>query len=232
MKERLSATEIIAQYKSGRRDFSEIECTSADFTNMDLKGIIFRKANLQFCTFNGCELQGSDFSEANLDWGGFRRANLSDAKMVKAKCRYALFDDSIFDRADVRDADFSWARMLNVNFQSADTRGTSFVMAAFTLADMSKESLGQVTFELGKHKNKIPFEMLMEIKFITSGTMDKIAAINMAGQKEGSASGYRIGSDIGGYNAVAGAPEVSYKGATTNPYSMKVKYRSAVPYER
>ena len=60
MKEKLSARDIVAQYKEGRRDFSEIVCTSSDFTNMNLKGIVFRKANLQFCTFNGCELQNSD----------------------------------------------------------------------------------------------------------------------------------------------------------------------------
>lgn len=233
MKERLSASEIISQYRSGRRDFSEVDCTSADFTNMDLKGIIFRKANLQFCTFNGCELQGADFSEANLDWAGFKRANLTETKMVKAKCRYALFDDSIFDRADVREADFSWARMLNVNFNSANTKGASFVMAAFSLADMSKEALSHVAFELTKHSDEIPFETMLEIKFIATGTMDKIAAMNMAGQSEMVASSYRISAGAGNYRVGAeGKSEVSYNGAGTNPYSMSVKYKSSRPYAR
>jgi len=232
MKERLSASEIISQYKGGRRDFSEIECTSADFTNVDLKCIIFRKANLQFCTFNGCELQGSDFSEADLDWAGFKRANLTEAKLVKAKCRYALFDDSIFDRADVRDADFSWSRMLNVNFSSADRRGASFVMAAFTLADMSQAALSHVSLELSRHKGNVPFDVLLQIKFIASGTMDKLAAISAASQAESSPTSYRGSAGIGNYRVgTEGRREVTYAGGIT-PYQMSVRYRSAKPYER
>lgn len=232
MKERLSGSVLIAQYKGGRRDFSEIECTSTDFTNMDLKGIIFRKANLQFCTFNGCELQGSDFSEANLDWAAFKLANLTEARFVKAKCRYALFDDAIFDRADVSGADFSWARMLNVNFHSANTRGASFVMAAFKLSDMNKEALSQVKFELSKHEEKIPFEVLMQIKFIASGTMDKLAAINMATREEPSSTGYRVSMGAGykGLGVTTGGTGLSY--SAKNPYKSSIQYKSEVPYRQ
>lgn len=229
MAEQLSSSAIISQYKNGRRDFSGIECTSMDFTNAILDNIIFRKANLQFCTFNGCELKGADFSDTNLDWAGFKLANLTEAKLVRAKCRYALFDDAIFDRADVQDADFSWSRMLNVNFNSANTKGASFVMAAFTLAEMSKDSLGRVAYELSKHKGDIPFELLMEIKFIASGTMDKIASLDMSRQADNAPTGYRANAGAG-YQIGAEGNSVGY--ASVNPYQMSVRYRSSRQYER
>jgi len=227
--EQLSSSEIISQYKSGRRDFSGIECTSMDFTNAVLNGIIFRKANLQFCTFNGCELKGADFTDSNLDWAGFKLANLTEARLVRAKCRYALFDDAIFDRADVSEADFSWSRMLNVNFNSANTKGASFVMAAFTLAEMSKDSLGRVAYEISKHKGEIPFELLMEIKFIASGTMDKIGALDMSRQPEGASAGYR-GNAGPGYQMGVEGTSAGY--SSINPYQMSVRYRSARQYEK
>lgn len=232
MKERLSAGQIISQYKEGRRDFSEIVCTSGDFTNMDMRGIIFREANLQFCTFNGCQLQNSDFTGADLDWAGFRLANLTGAKLSNAKCRYSLFDDAIFDRADVSGSDFSWSRMLNVNFHSAETRGAKFVMAAFSLADMSQKSLNHVVEELGGHRDNIPFELALQIKFLASGTMDKLSAINMASRDENTSSTYRISAGSGYKGLVVEENKTETVYSSKVPYKASIQYKSEVPYRR
>lgn len=44
----MTAAEIINEYKSGRRDFSGVSVPNSDFSGTDLRGIIFRKANLHF----------------------------------------------------------------------------------------------------------------------------------------------------------------------------------------
>lgn len=226
MTEVLSVSDIIRMYKEGRRDFSNASANSQDFTNADLKGIIFRNAKLTFATFDGCQLQGADFSGADLSWAGFDRADLREAKFTGANCQYALFDNATVDRADFRNADFSWGRLLNVNFQAADTRGASFLMAAFTMADMSKESLTQVQFELSSLKSKIPYELWLKTKLLASGTIDKITAMNMIDEKESSVAGYRISAG-GNYRL---ASEASHGVTAYSTGTMTDSYRAINPY--
>src|SRR3989344_3973352 len=70
-REALTAKKILDLYKEGRRDFSGIICQNDSFDNFDLKGIIFKKADLSYCRFYGTNLEGADFT-----WTLFFNTNL------------------------------------------------------------------------------------------------------------------------------------------------------------
>ncbi len=233
--ETLSATDIIKLYREGRRDFAGASATQQDFTNSDLKGIIFRNAKLSFATFTGCQLQKSDFSGADLSWSDMDWANLTEAKFTGAKCIYINMDNATVDRADFRDVDFSWGRLLNVNFQAADTRGASWASAAFQLSEMTPESLSRVQAALGAHKGKISLEMEMRIKFLARSTIDKIMAMEMVSKEESvvpsgyrfnAGSNYRVAAETQGSIAVYSTGSMTDSYRTINPYRAEKKARS------
>ncbi len=218
----LSLNEILERYKKGGRDFSGIRC-SADFTNVDLRGAIFRDADLSFSGFSGAQLQGADFTNANLEWTDFPLANLSNAKLVRANCTYSSFNDAIFDGADVRNADFSWSLLFNVNVHSADTRGANFVTAAFSIADVTKEGLEHVSFMLSGLR--MHPELMLRIRFAIGMTKEHFLAFGLAQQDESFNATYQLGSGAGNYRVAAEAePTLHY--SIKNPYRMSVKYRS------
>src|SRR3989338_384941 len=92
-REALTAKKILDAYKEGRRDFSNIICQNDSFDNFDLRGIIFRKADLSYCSFYGTNLEGADLSEANLEWTGFIKANLKNTSFQKARAVWARFNE-------------------------------------------------------------------------------------------------------------------------------------------
>lgn len=218
----LSLSEILENYKKGGRDFSNIRCSS-DFTNLDLKGIIFKNSDLSFSTFRGAQLQGADFSNSNLEWTDFSLANLADAKLIRANCTYSLFNDAVFDRADVRNADFSWSLLFNVNFHSANIAGANFTTAAFSVADITKEGLEHVSFMSANLR--IPPELLLEIKFSVGRTKERFLAFSMAQQDDNFNASYQLSGAAGNYRvATESRDTVQY--SIKNPYRMEVKYKS------
>lgn len=101
-------------------------------------------------------------------------------------------------------------------------------MAAFTTADMTKDSLTHVAFEPSKHDN-IAFEEKMKINFTINSAMDKVQAIGMAAENQNMRVGYGFGSGSGGYVAIAGERESSVYGGI-NQYKTDVKYKSGAQY--
>ena len=57
----MTATELLAAYASGERDFS-----GANLRNADLSGANFSGANFSGANFSGAKLTNADFSGANL----------------------------------------------------------------------------------------------------------------------------------------------------------------------
>jgi len=59
---KMTAQEIINEYKQGVRDFSGICAPNSDFSGQNLKGIILRKANLHYSSFGHTDLTAADLS--------------------------------------------------------------------------------------------------------------------------------------------------------------------------
>ena len=111
----MSAGSIITAYRNGERNFSEVICTNESFEGLDLNGIIFRKANLGFCSFRDANLQGADFSHANLEWTNFSRADLRNANFQKSNAVWSVFNGSQFEKTNMNGADLSWSLFFNTN---------------------------------------------------------------------------------------------------------------------
>jgi len=121
MKQRkqLSPHEIIARYKKGERDFSNIDCTG-DFIGIDLSGINFKGSKLEYAGFEESNLTEANFTDCNLQWSSFRHANLTKTNFKGADLSYSILNDAIFDKTIMRKADLSWCLLFNVNLHAAD----------------------------------------------------------------------------------------------------------------
>jgi len=91
MKQRkqLSPHEIIARYKKGERDFSNIDCTG-DFIGIDLSGINFKGSKLEYAGFEESNLTEANFTDCNLQWSSFRHANLTKTNFKGADLSYSI----------------------------------------------------------------------------------------------------------------------------------------------
>lgn len=71
----LSASQIKELYNKGERNFSGIIALGQDFTDFNLKNIVFKNSKLNGSSFANANLENADFSNASLQWTSFYNSN-------------------------------------------------------------------------------------------------------------------------------------------------------------
>src|SRR3989338_9662749 len=166
-REALTAKKILDLYKEGRRDFSGVVCNNDSFDNFQLAGIIFKKADLSYCSFYGTNLEGADFSEAQLEWTGFIRANLKHANFEKCRAVWSRFNESKFEKTNFRGADLSWSLFFNTNlYAGADLTGAIAATIATDPGQITKEGMKLLGEKLGSMKDKMDPELITRLQLI------------------------------------------------------------------
>ena len=230
-REALTAKKILDLYKEGRRDFSGIICQNDSFDNFDLKGIIFKKADLSYCSFYGTNLEGADFSEAQLEWTGFIRANLKKASFEKSRAVWSRFNESLLEKTNFRGADLSWSLFFNTNlYAGADLTGAITATIATDPSQITEEGMSKLAEKLGSMKGKMDSELLTRLQLIASSTKEKTG-------KEGESAAGKYGHKTSDTYSAKGGAQGDYHGSgakgveygTETAYSAKKKKST---YER
>lgn len=169
----IGANKIIGLYKKGRRDFSGVVCNNDGFEGIDLRGIIFTKANLGFCSFRDANLQGADFSHANLEWTDFTRANLRGANLEKVRAVWSRFNEAQFEKTNMKGADLSWSLFFNTNlYGGADLTNAMTATIATDPSQITEEGLRKLNEQLGKFQGRIERELEIRLQLIARSTKE------------------------------------------------------------
>lgn len=108
--------------------FVEQNLMGLDLSGLDLRKVVFVRANLTDTNLAHAQLDGADLSGAQM-----QRANLNHASLV----------DATGQEADAFQADFSGADLSRASFAGANLRKTKFEGAKLDDADLTKASLAQ-----------------------------------------------------------------------------------------
>ncbi|QDZ38936.1 protein kinase [Euhalothece natronophila Z-M001] len=125
---KLTAKQVVTQYKKGRRDFSQVDLYRLQLEEASLSKSIFRDANLMQTNFSKADLTEADFAK-----GILRRVILREARLSKA-----FFSEADLNKADLRKADLTLANFQGANLTEADLSG-----ANLTNAKISEQQLKQ-----------------------------------------------------------------------------------------
>ena len=229
----MTAKQILDLYKKGERDFSGIICQNDSFDNFDLRGIIFSKADLSYCSFYGTNLEGSDFSGAQLEWTGFIRANLKRASFEKARCVWSRFNESHFENTSFRGDDLSWSLFINTNlYGGADLTGAITATIATDPSQIPEEGMQKLAEHIGKMKGKMDPELLTRLQLIAGSTKEKTGKESAENKTQGAAYG-KEGNSGGIYSSAGGAQgEYHSSGAKGVEYGAHAKKKKHDPYEK
>ncbi len=224
----LTAKQILDSYSKGERDFSGTVCNNDSFDNFKLPGIIFRKADLSYCSFYGTNLEGADLSEANLEWTGFIRANLKRTNFEKARCVWSRFNESIFEKTNFRNANLSWSIFFNTNlYGGADLTNAQTATIATDPSQLTEEGMRKLAEKLGTMRGKIDPELVARIEMIAGSTKES------AKNKEEIKSGRGYGSLASDPYSAKGGPQGDYHaggGAKGVEYGATAKKKKNDPY--
>lgn len=163
-----SATELLAAYEEGRRDFPawnlrsarlitcklpEINLQEANLVNARLAGADLRGANLERADLTGADLQGANLSRANLTGANLTEANLTNTDFNKAHLfgaclEYTSLRQVHFTKADLRevnleDALITYGALSEANLHAAKLAGITLIMGCLRKANLSEADLSK-----------------------------------------------------------------------------------------
>lgn len=114
----------------------------ADFSDADLGGVIFTRANLRHANFRGANVTEAEFNHAYLAGAIFEDANCSRAEFDEARLGGATFrraqcEDAVFTKASLGAVKFVDADLTSATFHGADLLDTDFTRANLERANLS-----------------------------------------------------------------------------------------------
>ena len=118
-----------------------------DLSGMDLEGEDLTDAELVDCDFTGANLKGVTFTRANLDKSVFTRADLRNGVVAHASLYGTVFDEADLTDADLEyalmreDTRFAGATLVRACLVNLDAREVNFEGANLTKADMRGSDL-------------------------------------------------------------------------------------------
>jgi len=140
--ERLTASEIVAAYQAGRRDFHFVRADHADLAGTNLRGALFYYASLR----------GANFTNASLTHVQFKGADLTEAVLRGSWLNATDLIGAIFHNADMGGIDLTGAALARADCTGADMRrayfgGASLQQASFAGARLDHAWLGSTHFD-------------------------------------------------------------------------------------
>ncbi|MEM7595669.1 MAG: pentapeptide repeat-containing protein, partial [Cyanobacteria bacterium P01_A01_bin.83] len=123
---KISATELLAAYSSGRKDFSFKDLSMQDLQKADLSESRFSNAKLVRTNFQGADLSRSNFANSDVRQAMFRNADLSNS----------FFRSSNLEGVDLRGANLS-----HTNFKSTKLKGANLCGANLSHTNLTQEQL-------------------------------------------------------------------------------------------
>ena len=171
----ITIEELLQLYAAGQRDFTRfiIKYTDLEFENgIDLRGVKFRGDSLSHLIYtlqnsdlSGADLRGINFRKANLDCcnlsgallnkGDLWRAGLDRANLSGANLSGACLTSATFCRANLRGANLSKTRLYETHFDCVDLSGVNFSNAKingpvwFNEANLTQVDFTKVIFDIG-----------------------------------------------------------------------------------
>lgn len=212
----MGADKIRQLYKSGERDFSGVICVDGNFEDMDLRGIIFKKANLGFCSFRNSNLQGADFSHANLEWSNFTRADIRGATFEKARLVWSKLNEAQIESTNMRCADLSESLAFNTTLRGgADLAGAIIDTVALHPGQLTPEMIQKLNQQLGRLEGSVSYDVWLFIRMSANAMIENMAK-QTAGEErscydKSAGAAASLGSYSGGTHVghVYAAPNIS-----------------------
>jgi len=131
------------------QDFSDSAFAGQDFTSLDLRASIWRKADLRGARFTSCDLRQADFSEALLNGASFESCQLAEAAFVNASLPGVQFSASDLAGASFDGATITGAELEGVVVSPTGAPHLPALRAALTLRGMEAPSLALVAAASG-----------------------------------------------------------------------------------
>lgn len=138
-----TANEIIERYKKGEK-FADVTLHNADFTGLNLRGIVLKHCDFSFSSFSACDLTDADFSGCNLAGCNFSGAILRNTNFENASFTRATVSKALIDNTNFRRASFMFAHLCGNDLMKADLTNATLDWSCLIDTKLTEQQLSAV----------------------------------------------------------------------------------------
>lgn len=133
-------------------DLSDMSLDDIQFSNLDLRGAIFKNSSLQRCIFRKVALEGADFEGANLANVNFNNSVLRNANFQSTNLNSSRFVKCVLNNANFRGVTFKMALLNDVYALGTNFRECAFESTSIEALTYDSDTLGLGKFINNRHK--------------------------------------------------------------------------------
>ena len=228
--------ELLEEYKSGRREFSNIHLQFADLSGNSFENITIKDSKIYFTLFRFCKLKNCSFVNCEIFFGGFKGADLSGAIFVNCKMDYCLFESAIFADTKMVKCNLSWCGMFFADVASLDSSSSTLFKVFTDPSQITKEDADAAYSGFMPSIQDLGFEIRHRMEELMNSVAKRIGAEPSTASGKfiyGKADHGYAASPLSGYQKLNNLVEgliSSY--AAKNPYKSRLPYEKSGPYKK
>lgn len=169
--EHMYSQQLLDQFRSGRKEFTNIHLHFCTLDNVDLSGLVVKDSKIEYTAFWHSNLKDAKFINCEMFFVSFYTAILEDTVFDKCKIEMTRFDSAILKNTRILNSSISYCLAISANLGELNLQGTSQFKFITDPNGITDEEIAGVLRIIGNRSKELPIEIKSEIQKRISGSL-------------------------------------------------------------
>lgn len=163
MKHMLSS-EILEQFRAGKKEFSGIHTQFCEFDGIDLSGIIIRNSELDYTSFRNSNMKNAKLINCKIFFFSLYNADVENVVIDRCGIDTARFDNMRAKNTKITNSQLSYTLMFGTNTGEMDLQGTTEFKVWRNASEITEKDIIESIERLGESFETLPIEVKSRLR--------------------------------------------------------------------
>ncbi|GEM_PF-5953216 len=163
MLDNVLSKELLERYKSGEKEFSNINLQFAEISS-NLENITIKNSRLYFVTFFNCIIKNVKFINCEIFYGSFNGGFLENTVFEKCKIDFVTFRNGILKSSEIKNSNLSWLLILSRPLGDLNITNSSQFKVLNNIENVSEKDAEELMIALGPVFDSLDISIKLEVK--------------------------------------------------------------------
>lgn len=228
--ESVYSNELLEQFRSGKKEFSNIILQFADLNDTDLTGLVIKNSKINYASFRLSNMKNVKFIDCEMFFVSFYSAEMENTLFEKCKMDMTRFDDAHFKNTRIMNSSLSYCLIVGVNMGELNLTSTAKFKVITDMSAVVEDDIAGALKIIGARIEELPIEIRYQINKRIAGTLQDFSKDT---KLDTSAGNRAYGSNNSQYNRVFNAYQaINALGDELIKYGKSEIYKNRKPYEK
>ncbi|MEK6887395.1 MAG: hypothetical protein AABX14_00445 [Candidatus Aenigmatarchaeota archaeon] len=225
----LYSHDVLDQFRSGRKEFSNIHLNFCILEDISLEGLTIKDSTLEFVSFRTSNLKNARFINCDMFFVSFYGCTFDCTIFDKCKMNIVRLDDMHVKDSCIKNSDLSFCPIIGTNLGELKIQNTSEFKVIRNISEVSYEDAEQAFRMIGSRIEFLPIEIRLDVVKVLNRVANEFNQPDAVKQGIEKSDYKKTGSDynksVNAYKALDALSE------QINAYG-KEAYKQRKPYDK